>query len=304
MAFSDDLYRRIDEYLENELSSDERRNFEQAMSEDEELAKEVALQKEIQELLADTPENELRQNLKRLNKQVVETGGTPSRPKWQWGGLLLLLIPIIWWWFYKPGEENIEPPIINQEHQESLKEDNSSSIEEMPEKDIDLPINREKDQAPAKIEKTKESKPNPPTQKQKDPGPIAANFDLNPSIEFLISNNLRSDDIEWSDIQKPQNKLQSSGNASIPFRFSAKLQSSEDLTEKKFKLHLFSNKEEAFDNFEPLTSFDLNLNSVSEGVYSIDFQVDLSLTPGLYYYLIEDYEIEKIHYVNKFELRD
>ena len=303
MAFNDDLYRRIDEYLENELSSDERRNFEQAMSEDEELAKEVALQKEIQELLADTPENELRQNLERLNKQLVEKE-TPSRPGWQWGALLLLLILPIIWWLYKPGEENIEPPTINQEQQESLKEDNSPSTEEIPEKDIDLPINREKDQAPAKIEKTKESKPKPPTQKQKDPGPIAANFDPNPSIEFLISNNLRSGDIEWNDIQKPQNKLPSSGNASIPFRFSAKLQSSEDLTEKKFKLHLFSNEEEAFDNFEPMTSFDLNLNSISEGVYSIDFQADLSLTPGLYYYLIEDYEIEKIHYVNKFELRN
>ena len=302
MAFSDDLYRRIDEYLDNELSSDERRNFEQAMSEDEELAKEVALQKEIQELLADTPENELRQNLNRLNEQVVETGASYRR-KWLWGGLLLLLVPFIWW-LYKPGEENIEHSTINQEQQETLEEEKGPLEEEVSKKNIDLPINEEKGQIPVEVEKTKESKPSPPTKKQENPGPIAANFDPNPSIEFLISNNLRSGDIEWSDIQKIGDILQASGNSSIPFNFSAKLQSAEDLTEKKFKLHLFSNEEVAFDNFEPLNSFDLNLDLISEGVYSIDFQTDLKLTPGLYYYLIEDYEIEKIHYVNKFELRD
>lgn len=302
MAFSDDLYRRIDEYLDNELSSDERRSFEQAMSEDEELAKEVALQKEIQELLTDTPENELRQNLERLNEQVVQEGAS-SRSKWRWGGLLLLLVPFIWW-LYKPAEENIEHSTLNQEQQESLEEENVPSDEEVSEKDIDLPTNEEKDQVPVETEKTKEPEPNPPTQKQEDPGPIAVNFDPNPSIEFLISNNLRSDDMEWSDIQTVKDKLQSSNNTSIPFHFRAQLKSAEDLTEKKIKLHLFSNEEEAFDNFEPLKSFDLNLDSISEDVYFIDFQINMSLAPGLYYYIVEDYEIEKIHYVNKFELRD
>ncbi|MEM1319168.1 MAG: hypothetical protein AAGG75_02865 [Bacteroidota bacterium] len=98
MAFSEETYIKIFRYLENDLSSQERADFEQEINASEELAREVALQSEMNELLADSPENELRKNLDTLSRQAQDKeppGGFP--PYFLWGIPLLLAAAVAWW---------------------------------------------------------------------------------------------------------------------------------------------------------------------------------------------------------------
>jgi len=88
MDFNEDLYDKIQDYLDKKLSPAETREFESAIAADEELAREVQLHADMQELLADTPENDLRKNLEKLSAEAIEDS---SGFDWR----LLALIPII-----------------------------------------------------------------------------------------------------------------------------------------------------------------------------------------------------------------
>ena len=66
-------------------------------------------------------------------------------------------------------------------------------------------------------------------------------------------------------------------------------------------MHLFSNKKTEYEDFLPITSSDLEFKKSEEGNI-FDIEKSIVLKPGLYYYVVED-ENEKIHFVQKFEVR-
>ena len=80
------------------------------------------------------------------------------------------------------------------------------------------------------------------------------------------------------------------------------LKSKENLLDKDLKLHLFNNDQAAFDDFEPLSTYDLQLEETGEDAYRIDFRKSLSLPSGLYYYVLEELDQEKILFVEKFKV--
>ena len=81
------------------------------------------------------------------------------------------------------------------------------------------------------------------------------------------------------------------------------LHSREDISQQDFKLHLFSNDRQAFDDFSPMNTSDLTITPIEGDIYEIDFARSYDLEPGLYYYIIEDLSQEKIHLVEKYEVK-
>ncbi len=303
MAISEETYDKIQRYLDGELTAQERAAFEQEMETDQELALEVALHTDMEELLADSPENELRQTLHRLGDEVDGVSTSTGRsllPKWVW--LLIPLVLFAGWWLLQPPLEEAPSTEDIMEQTETTGEGTEEEATEMQQ----LPQEIEEEEAIPETPKKTQEKERGPRGKEKEPTstsrPIAANFDPNPSLEFLIDNNLRSDDYEWTEIQLQKN-ITGTANQPFAFRFAGTLETAADLSGQEFKLHLFSNDPSAFDNFEPLSTNDLTVQKKANESYQINFQKSMTLAPGLYYYLIEDFSEEQIYLVDKFEVR-
>jgi hypothetical protein len=309
MLINEELYDRIQRYLDQEMSVEEARAFEGAMAEDEALAKEVALNRDMQAMLGKSPENELLTNLEILSREVEDipsSSGTSWRP-------LLWFIPVvlfIGWLVFAPGSDNdqesqVQTPVEQPENVPSL--DESTSPEEAPIQEEETEeVEAKKEVTPVPPDEAK--KPEIPTkpikkQTQKSQPIAAADFEPNPSLDFLIANNVRNIETVLTVQQQQQDiKLAKAGDE-VPFELKAQFESEVNLSDKNFKLHLFSNKKADFDNFEPMFTFDLSLLPGDENIYKVAISQNLNIQPGLYYYLIEDYETEKIYYVEKFEVR-
>ncbi len=300
MALNEEIYGKIQDYLAGGLSEQERIAFEQMMNADEALAQEVALHADMEELLADSMENKLRASLQLLSNQVQEEplgSGRSLSIKWLW-----LLIPVVLfagWWLLKsplqdqPSSGNIPRKII-MDSQEEARDESTEETE------IEEAIPKTEG-----LEEQQQQEPSLPSKTEKPSSPnrvIAANFEPNPSLEFLMDNNLRSDDYEWTETQLQKNVTKTASEA-FTFRFSGNLKTTADLSKQQFKLHIFSNKPEAFEEFSPSATHDLILQSTATDTYQIDFQKQMMLSPGLYYYLIEDFSEEQIYFVGKFEVR-
>ena len=304
----EDALERIQRYLEKEMPPEEIKAFETELKTNDELAQELALHKEMEDLLTDSPENDLCKNLQLLNSQVKDNKDNPNRLT----KYLLWLIPVLLiagWWFFNPTSTNDQPQVETttpspESNFRSAPSKSKIEEENIPEKN--QAQEEPENQTPIKTEPSQDVKPKTKNKgKQepvKKPRPIAANFDTNPSLEFFIGNNVRDNEFEI-EVQKKQNNinLQSESEA-ITFQFNALIKSTTNLQEKNFKLHLFSNDPAAFENFAPLLTNDLTVNPTSDNTYKIDFQKEITLAPGLYYYVLEDLSAEKIHFVEKFEV--
>lgn len=299
MTFDENTYQKIQRYLDKELTGKELEDFKKALKSNKNLAQEVTLQKDMAELLADSPENELRKNLQMLSAQVDED---PSKTGFPFKHLLWIIpIALVAGWFFfssrnaTPTETVIIPPINKEEPQpiETKPENNASPAKE---------TSQEKEESTVPERPTQNDQP-----KKKEaapsPRPIAANFEPNPSIEFLISNNLRASDFEFTVEKKQDNIKLSAPSNPFKFQFAATIKSEQDLSEQDFKLHLFSNKKADFENFQTLSTFGLPLEVQTDNTYQFELQQTLNLPPGLYYYIIEDLAEEKIYFVEKFEVR-
>lgn len=294
MTFSDETYEKIDRYLDRQMSPDEINDFEQELQANQELAAEVQLHADMKTSLADTPENQLRQNLQQLSDDFPDDEKPVSHfPKgWLWLLLPLLLLGAYW----------LMPQNMTKDTQDIQEETppppNSEQTRKAPPKEEPAPPSVPETTAP------KEEKTTPPSQtKVEEPQPIAANFTPNPSLEFLIDNNMRDGEFEWVSTDFVPLFNRTGAQQTVPFSFSAQLKTQQNLLEKAFKLHLFNNKAEAFDNFEPLHSFDLTWSTTEENIYQTELQQPLDLPWGLYYFMVEEVELEKVYLVEKFEVR-
>ena len=298
MEYTENIHETIEAYLDNELSTAERQAFEQQIHNDQDLALEVALSREMRELLAETPENELRKSLERLNKQVDlpkvtgKTSGRFNRDLW-W---LIPIVFLIGWRFFGPEIEfasvQSERPVIAPEvaTPPPPQEQSVVPVPEVPQEESPAAPPPRGEESPPAAEKPASS-----------PQPIAAaEFTPNPALELLIGNTRRSSEIVLEVTQKQPDVQVQKENDPVTFKFGATLTASENLLEQDFKLHLFSNDQAAYQDFSPLFTDDLSLADEEGEKFRIDFNRTYSLQPGLYYYVLEDFATEKIYYVQKF----
>lgn len=315
MLINEELYDKIQRYLDQEMSVEEAQAFEEAMDKDQTLAREVALNQEMKAMLGESPENELLKNLDMLSSEVEDT---PPASGTSWRSLLWFIpvLLIIGWLVFSPSDNNtsqqeskVEPVIEERTIAPAIEEvPVESPSEEEPQEVEEQELEREetkKNITPAPSDKQKKVPPSLPIDKKpKKSQPIAAaDFEPNPSLDFLIANNVRNNEIILT-IQQKQSDVELKNNGDkTAFKVAGQFEATTDLSDKDFKLHLFSNKKADFDNFEPFSTFDLTLQPDTGNIYKIANSQSLALKPGLYYYLIEDYEVEKIYYVEKFEVR-
>ena len=154
----------------------------------------------------------------------------------------------------------------------------------------------------AKTKKTIKKKEESPAVKPiEESTAIAARFAPNPSLEFLIANNTRSNDLSV-DVLKAQSNVKLEGpDAFTPMSFLAVLNATKSLDKTTFILHLFDNDPQHFEDFEPLQSFELSLQREDASfTYQVNLSAQVELKPGLYYQVFEDYDNERILWVGKF----
>ena len=293
MAFDEKTYHDIQRYLDRQLGPEERQAFERQMQADPELAREVELNREMQEFLADTPENELRKNLRMLSDQTPEPKKRRPGGKWWW--LLVPCLVLGGWW------------VVSRQPEKPRTEELTAPVQEIPDEEETAPPKAaEETEKPPVRDPQKSREPGQPgkgSEKPADKGPVAANFDPLPALEFLIGNNLRDADFQWNITDRPKDAALPSPGAAFNFRFAGTVASETNLIKKTFNLHIFSNAPAAYEAFRPLFSYPLPFQPGSENVYPFDFQKQLTLRPGLYYYLIEDTATEKIYWADKFAVR-
>jgi len=103
MAFNEQTYQDIQDYLDHKMSPSAQQAFERKLSANEALAKEVQLHAEMQELFADTPENQLRKSLQVLSDEAEE-----ERPglSWKWFAMIPLLIGLVGFLMYQSSSNS------------------------------------------------------------------------------------------------------------------------------------------------------------------------------------------------------
>ncbi len=151
MEFDEQSYEKIEQFLAGELKGEALQTFKAALETDEALAEEVLLAREMNELLADSPENELRKNLQQLSNQISEDPIEKSFSDRYPYLYLLWWIPILTlaaWCYFNLGNNQSEEISPNIPHA-------SPSIEQ----------GGEVEQPPAKINNIEDSseKPSPET---------------------------------------------------------------------------------------------------------------------------------------------
>ena len=315
MDFDENIYALIDRYLNNELKGQELKAFEIRKKTDAAFAQEVEMSASMKDFLSDSPENDLRRNLQELNEQFVLE---PEKPKEKSGffvwldnlineftsvssplKLALYLIPILflagWWWFRTAPVEPVivhNPPVID-----TLKTNPVVDPEQEVFATPEQPIVEEPQNQDA-IKKKKEVEQKKPDSRKL----YAANYTPNPTIDFLIDNNLRSNDISFEIKNKMQSAIIKKLEDAVPFNIAGTFSSKENLLEKEFKVHLFSNDKSQYDDFQPLNSSTILLQKIADNTFEFDLEKYIVLKPGLYYYLLDDAS-ERVHFVEKFEVR-
>jgi len=314
MDFDENLYDKIQAYLDKELSSAERKEFERAIAADENLAREVELHADMQELLSDTPENNLRKNLEKLSAEAIDVPEGDEGFDWRFLASVPIVLAIIGFLIFGRNDD-IENKNIKETEPITSVEDSVSTIKTT----IDTSAQTPKDTAVTNVippiekkTKTEDKSKNikKTTKKKKKEVKKKNSFEELPPFEALIANNARrSFEAAFRGFDITFMVRTDSGNSNgqspiiAPFIFSGKFKTEEDPNTRNLKVHIFSNDGKRFKNFDMLYSNELILESEADGVYSFDFKTDYKLSPGLYYFLVEDTSTDEIYYANKFVVR-
>ena len=329
MDFDETTYDFIDKYLNGELSGEELRAFEARKNSDAALAQEIELSASMKAFLSDNVENDLRKNLQELGEGFsVETEEVKKKiGLWTWIQetfdqtfsvfappvryalyLLPFLLALGLWWVFSNNQPR-EPPIVNNPPIDTFKTTPHSTP---PQKEKEI-VKEQKEpkeviqeptpETPKEDEKKSIQEDIKPTPQQ--PTLIAADFTPNPSLDFLIGNNLRNDEIqlEVQEKMKNINITPTKIEATVAFQLKGAFTSKENLSEKDLKVYIFSNKKSAYEDFLPFTTIDVNINEDGANIYSFLIQKNILLKRGLYYYLLEDASTEQTFFVEKFEVK-
>lgn len=130
---------------------------------------------------------------------------------------------------------------------------------------------------------------------------IAADFRPNPRLESMLGPGRFRGSAEeqpvW--VKTPRPVQHCSGGASdCHFRLNGSLHGAA-ATIKMFRWLLFSNKPADYTALRPLRTGSFSLQNNPDQTVGIDAQIGLRLSPGLYYYLIEDEESGAIYFIGK-----
>ena len=268
----------IERYLTGQLTEEELNAFSFLLMKDKNLQKEVQVNRQLFKTLWAQQSNERQQAVRKpLNWKLLLV----------LGGIVLVFGFVL----YFIGNKSSEVPSTNTmpSEQPTLTPPDATDAIEQKNRSIDTEKEQNLPSAPKSNNET------PPTDEQASSQPLAANFEPNPILENYIGQ-LRGGELVIS--KPPQRNLIISKNGDSTFQLEGAYAS--DIQE-KLTLYFFSNKKEDYEQFEPLLSVDLNLESMGDDLM-VKWEKDLDWPAGLYYYQIEGAD-SGLLYVGKFEIR-
>jgi len=115
---------QIPDYVDGQLSPDEHLVFEEALKESTDLKEAVAIWRELDEVLAPAPEDQLLENMIRFRSESAKTEKTGF---WSWKLGILFLIAALGWFFW-PHKKELEPAPVQMRETSASSEDNRSAI--------------------------------------------------------------------------------------------------------------------------------------------------------------------------------
>lgn len=280
-------FEQIEDYLAGNLDAEARRQFEEALRTDPELASEVAVYRDMAAALAPRPEDALRASLDRLGAQFVP-GEKKSRKTLLQVLLLLTGIALIYFLVRSErfGKNTPAPQDIHRDRDSSSNPGDRQQTP--PDTTRDQPATPPENQPPHGLKKM----------------PMAGNFKPNGRLEDLVGSHLRSGDYTFEMEQPDTFRPLKWQGAKSTVQFSGVLHTdSPGGNLPAFRLLLFSNKPSDYENFHSLYSSPLQFEPEGKA-FRFRLQARTGLAPGLYYYLIEDMNTGAVHYAGKFRLMD
>lgn len=328
MAFDNHTQEQIQRYLDSEMSASEQEIFEKKLAFDEALAQEIALQKDIAGLLADTPEHALRKNLQTLSDQY-QSSSSSSR---SWRNFLwlvpFLLIGGIWFFnnYTNKNKEEVSIPVSS----ETLSTPNEPSIspvkvdtsnlkftdpQELEEEKI-LPIDNQenKTQEPSKEDSTKAPVYADDTQSPNNNEPIeppmimAAPSLLNhdffaplPLLDSLMAQNFQSEKFQLKIQQALPDTITFEEAQTSNYSFNITLSASQaiDFSLSDLGLYLYPNHAFYWKENHPWDFTPAQVKKVAEYNYQVQLTPNLNLEPGLYYYALRSSKKGEVFFVAK-----
>lgn len=279
-----DIQQKIDRYLRNEMSWQEKTFFEKEVAQNADWKAQLDLSKDLGQFF-EKRNPALEQELTRLDNIYFAENIPQNRwKKWLLGILGILLIGIVGWLLFDFSEEKVpdsEEGILEQEIKEAQSE--FEQLEEATE-----------------VKKEKKKISTPKKEKSKKSQPIAAlnpeDFKVNPVLEEFITERVRDESIK-TEIETPkvdailkygiktQLIVKGTTNASPPYQ-----------------LTIYSNKQNDFDNDQKYLKTELSYTK-NEDNNNFRFNANIDFKKGLYYFLIESVETGDLLVVSKFQVK-
>lgn len=274
MELTPDLQERIDNYLNGSLTGMDLQAFETQLAMDKALAAEVAFQRDLKEMLADTPENALRKNLEALNQQIETDTSKEQGNNWKWRVGLLPFLFVGAWWFSQATTSEVVPGTI-------FEEPNDTFPTLVP-NDVDSGILGPVASIP--------------------PSELLA-FEPNPILEALIEKNNENPAFQLT-IDNWQTEYEiATLTDSLTLKLTSQVISDIPLLKADLQIHLFSSDPAQFKAFQPTASHPFDLQQVNPTTYQLTFQQNYLLPLGLYYLVIQDSTQTSPYFVEQFFVR-
>ncbi|MEO1257587.1 MAG: hypothetical protein AAFZ15_02285 [Bacteroidota bacterium] len=271
MALNNDDVKLIERYLSGQLSEAEKASFQTRLILDKNLRQELDFMRATQ--------------LELISRKMKADASSGKKKHFNYLFIIgaILTISLAGYFLFNNSKQiksnKNSTPTTNGDRTNPEKK-NSPSLLENPKKN-NSPTEAPPSQNPNENKKA-------PAEKKEPSRPIAtadpADFKPNDYLENFINrrSNPTADQIK---IELPNKNAElKSENGKINFVLKGALSTEKNRT---LQLHIFSNRQEAFDNFQPSFSSDLPTlkNAANELVF--DFQKNIALQPGLYYFTIE-----------------
>ena len=285
---SEHTFEQIEKYLEGTMSAAERRDFENELATNEALREEVDFQKKIETMLAHQPEDDLRQNLQRLDKKYAKPSDN-SNKNWLLGLFFVGIVGSAFWYF-QGATNDLVAPVTEQPKEKTEVNAAPEKVEKGLDKtSIETPEIIEKEAKNNESEQKKiEKQPSNKSEQKVKSQPIAANFIPNEALEKRLGN-LRSVGLELSNYKK-QFLLK---NGTIDFALAGTVSSQKNT---EIVLYIFNNKMEDYEAFKPVFSTTLTLKEADDTFNIVE---KIGIDAGLYYLQLED-ETGEVLYLDKF----
>ena len=124
-------------------------------------------------------------------------------------------------------------------------------------------------------------------------------FERNEALEALIQKNNTNELFQLTTNHWPSDFEIATLTDSLTFNWTDSLTSQAALLEKGLQLHLFSNDPAQFQTFLPIATNDLPLQKLSDSTYQLIVQQNYLLSPGRYYFVVQDAAEETIYFVER-----